>query len=418
MRILVLGAGVVGVTSAWYLARDGHDVTVVDRQPGVAQETSFANAGQVSPGLAGPWAAPGTPAQVLRWMFRRHSPMVLRPWADPGMAVWLTRFLANCNERAFARNKARMARLSEYSQDRLRDLRHVTGIAYDGGQGGLLQMFRSQADLDGIGADTAVLDALGVPYAVLDRAGCVAHEPGLAASAGKIAGGLLLPGDETGDAHLFTQRLALLAASAGVRFATGVAITKLHVEGGELAGVETSKGLMTADRYVVCLGSYAPALLRPIGVRLPVYPVKGYSLTFDLADPDRAPRSTVLDDTYKIGITRLGGRIRVAGTAELSGHSLALRPSRRAALEHSVNDLFPGCGDVRQARFWTGLRPMTPDGAPAIGETRVRNLFLNTGHGTLGWTMACGSGALLADLVSGRRPNVEHADLSPERFAA
>lgn len=416
MRVLVLGAGVVGVSSAWYLARAGHAVTVVDRQDGVAMETSFANAGQISPGLAGPWAAPGTPAQALRWMFHPHSPMVLRPWADPGMAVWLARFVANCNERAFARNKARMARLADYSRDRLRDLRDMTGISYDGAQRGLLQMFRTQADLDGVSLDTAVLDTLGVPYQVLDRAGCVAQEPALAANAAKIAGGLLLPGDETGDAHLFTQRLAAMAAAAGVRFVTNVAITKLHVEGGELAGVETSKGLMTADRYVVCLGSYAPALLRPIGVRLPVYPVKGYSLTFDVADPERAPLSTVLDDTYKIGITRLGDRIRVGGTAELSGHSLALRPSRRAALEHSVMDLFPGCGDVRLARFWTGLRPMTPDGAPAIGETQVKNLFLNTGHGTLGWTMACGSGALLADLVSERRPNVEYADLSPGRF--
>ena len=416
MKILVLGAGVVGVTSAYYLARAGHDVTVVDRRPQAGLETSFANAGQVSPGYSSPWAAPGIPTKALKWLLMKHRPLVIWPMPDPAMWRWGLSMLANCTEAAYALNKARMVRLAEYSRDCLNDLRHETGITYDERQRGTLQLFRTQQQLDHIGADTVVLDRFGVPYQVLDADGCIAAEPALAAVRSLIVGGLRLPHDETGDAHQFTQRLAAMAEGLGVAFRYGTTTRALHVTAGEVTGVETSAGMLTADRYVVALGSYSPLLLRPLHIRLPVYPVKGYSITVPITDPDAAPVSTVMDETYKVAITRLGDRIRVGGTAELAGYSQTLRASRRATLEKSVTDLFPRGGDVSKASFWTGLRPMTPDGTPVIGPTRIPNLFLNTGHGTLGWTMACGSGRLLADLLSGYRPNIEHADLAISRY--
>ncbi|WP_027284328.1 D-amino acid dehydrogenase [Rubritepida flocculans] len=417
MRVLVLGAGVVGVTSAWYLAQAGHEVTVLDRQPGPGLETSFANAGQVSPGYSAPWAAPGIPVKALKWLMMRHRPLVLWPSLDHGLYGWLARMLANCTEEAYRRNKSRMVRLAEYSRDCLRDLRAETGLDYDARSRGTLQLFRTQKQLDSVGADTRVLDAFGVPYELLDAAGCAAAEPALAAVAGKYVGGLRLPGDETGDAHLFTQRLAALAAARGVRFRYGERIEAIEAEAGRVLGVRTAAGRHAADAYVVALGSYGPALLRPLGVFVPVYPVKGYSLTLPVTDPEMAPVSTVMDETYKVAITRLGERIRVGGTAELAGFSLRLRAARRATLAHSVGDLFPRGGDLARASFWTGLRPMTPDGTPVVGGTRYANLFLNTGHGTLGWTMACGSGRLIADIVSRRPPEIAHEDLALARYA-
>ena len=416
MKIIVLGSGVVGVTSAWYLARAGHEVTVVDRQPAAGLETSFANAGQVSPGMSAPWAGPDTPKKAMLWLMMRHRPLVFWPIPDPALIRWVAGFLGNCNATAYARNKGRMVRLAEYSRDRLRDLRHLTGIEYDDRQRGTLQLFRNQAQADHVGDDTAVLDRLGVPYDILDQAACVAREPALAAVPEKFVGGLLLPGDETGDAHLFTQRLAALAEKAGVVFRYGTTIRRLLTEGGRVTGIDTEAGVLTADSYVVALGSYSPALLKQAGIALPVYPVKGYSLTIPVADEAAAPQSTVMDETFKVAITRLGDRIRVGGTAELAGFSTRLREPRRRTLEHSFTDLFPRGGDVSQGKFWTGLRPMTPDGPPVVGATQFPNLWLNTGHGTLGWTMSCGSGALLADLVSGRRPNIEHEDLSLARY--
>ncbi|MBV1798514.1 D-amino acid dehydrogenase [Siccirubricoccus sp. G192] len=418
MRVIVLGSGVVGVTSAWYLARAGHEVTVLDRQPAAGMETSFANAGQVSPGYSAPWAGPGIPVKALKWLMMRHRPLVLWPQADGGLYRWLAQMLANCTEAAYALNKSRMVRLAEYSRDCLRDLRTETGIAYDQRSKGTLQLFRTQKQLDAVGGDTAVLDAFRVPYELLDPAGCVAAEPALGLVPGKFVGGLRLPGDETGDAHLFTQRLAALATAAGVRFRYGVTVQGLEAEGDRITGVVTDQGRLSADSYVVAMGSYSPALLRPLGVKVPVYPVKGYSLTLPVTDAKAAPVSTVMDETYKVAITRLGDRIRVGGTAELAGFSLRLRAPRRETLAHSVRDLFPRGGDLAQATFWTGLRPMTPDGTPVVGPTRLRNLHLNTGHGTLGWTMACGSGRLLADLVTGRKPEIDHQDLALSRYAA
>ena len=418
MKVLVLGAGVVGTSSAYYLARAGHEVTVVDRQPGAGLETSFANAGQVSPGYSAPWAAPGIPLKALRWLMMRHRPFVIWPRLDARLGWWLAQMLANCTDDAYRTNKGRMVRLAEYSRDVLDALRDETGIAYDARQRGTLQLFRTQKQLDHVTDDTRVLDEYGVGYELLDAAGCIAAEPGLRRSSVPFAGGLRLPGDETGDAHLFTQNLARLAEGLGVRFQYGTPVKALQTEGRAVTGAVTASGTLTADRYVVAFGSYSAALVRRLGLHLPVYPVKGYSITVPLADEAAAPVSTVMDETFKVGITRLGERIRVGGTAELAGYSNTLRGPRRATLERSVTDLFPGGGDIAQAKFWTGLRPMTPDGTPIVGATSYANLYTNTGHGTLGWTMACGSARVLADLVSGKAPEVDAADLSYARYAA
>ncbi len=416
MRIVILGAGVIGVTSAWYLAQAGHEVVVIDRQAGPALETSFANAGEISPGYASPWAAPGIPAKAVKWLFMQHAPLILRPQLDMAMLRWLVAMLGNCNARDYAVNKARMVRLAEYSRDKLIELRAGTGIAYDERSQGTLQLFREEKQLAGIDKDIAVLKADGVAYEVLDRAGCIAAEPGLAGSNLALAGGLRLPGDETGDCFKFTNALARMAADAGVEFRMGTTIRRMVRNGDHVAGVETDAGIVTGDAYLVALGSFSPRLVGPLGIRVPVYPVKGYSITVPIVDEGRAPVSTLLDESYKVAITRLGDRIRVGGMAEISGFNNDLPEARRATLEYSLNSLFPGAGDVGRASFWSGLRPMTPDSTPVIGPTRLRNLYLNTGHGTLGWTMACGSAAVIADLLSGRTPAIETADLALSRY--
>ena len=416
MRILILGSGVVGVASAYYLADAGHEVTVLDRQPSAGMETSFANAGQVCPGLSGPWAAPGLPMKAIKWLMMRHRPFVLWPSLEPRFYGWLAQMLANCTPEAYERNKSRMLALAEYSRDALGELRTRTGIEYDHRALGTLQLFRTREQLDHVDADTRVLDTHGLAFHLLDAAGCVAAEPALARVRDRFVGGLRLPADETGDAHLFTRNLAALCESRGVVFRYGVAVAAVDAVGARVEGVDTDAGRFEADAYVAAMGSYTPALLRPLGLRLPVYPVKGYSLTLPIIDPDAAPVSTILDETYKVAITRLGSRIRVGGTAELAGFSATLRRPRRATLEKSVRDLFPEGGDLAEAKFWTGLRPMTPDGTPIVGRTPFTNLFTNTGHGTLGWTMACGSGKLLSDVISGRIPAIPHADLSHDRY--
>ena len=418
MRIVVLGSGVVGVASAYYLAKAGHEVIVVDRQNAAGMETSFANAGQVSPGYAAPWAAPGIPLKALRWLIMRHRPLVVWPRVEPRLYGWLGRMLANCTEEAYRRNKRRMLALAEYSRNQLIALRNETGIEYDHRERGTLQLFRTARQLDHVGQDTRVLDDFGLRYEVLDQAGCVAAEPALSRVREKVVGGLRLPGDETGDAHLFTQGLARLCVTLGVTFRFGTAIAALRHDGLRVSGVEVGGARpVHGDAYVVAMGSFTPALLRPLGIRLPIYPVKGYSLTMDITDAEGAPMSTVMDETFKVGITRLGGRIRVGGTAELAGFSSTLRSPRRATLERSVGDLFPDAADRTEARFWTGLRPMTPDGTPIIGATSYENLFINSGHGTLGWTMACGSGRVLADVIGGCEPEIEHAELALARYA-
>ncbi|NMG71593.1 D-amino acid dehydrogenase [Parazoarcus communis] len=416
MHVLVLGSGVIGTTIAYYLARAGHQVTVVDRQPGPALETSFANAGEVSPGYSAPWAGPGVPLKAIKWMLMHHSPLVIKPMLDPAMWRWGLAMLRNCTESAYQINKSRMVRLAEYSRDCLKQLRAETGIDYDERSQGTLQLFRTQQQLDGVGKDVEILKSSGVPFQVLDRAGYLEYEPALAAVKDKFVGGLRLPGDETGDCFKFTQNLARMAEALGVEFRFGTAISGIEQQGGRITGVRTQAGTLTADHYVLALGSYSTQLLKPLGIDVPVYPVKGYSITVPITDPAMAPESTIMDETHKVAVTRLGDRIRVGGTAQLSGFDLNLDENRRKTLEFVVGDLFPQGGDLARAEFWTGLRPMTPDGTPIIGGTRYANLTLSTGHGTLGWTMAAGTGRVVADMLSGKTPEIRIDDLSVARY--
>ncbi|MGK9049322.1 D-amino acid dehydrogenase [Stutzerimonas chloritidismutans] len=416
MRVLVLGSGVVGTASAYYLARAGFEVVVVDRQPAVAMETSFANAGQVSPGYASPWAAPGVPLKAMKWLLQRHAPLAIKLTGDVDQYLWMAQMLRNCTAARYAVNKERMVRLSEYSRDCLDELRAETGIAYEGRQLGTTQLFRTQAQLDAAAKDIAVLQRSGVPYELLDRAGIARVEPALAKVSHKLSGALRLPNDQTGDCQMFTSRLAEMAVALGVEFRFEQNIQRLDYAGDRLAGVWIDGKLETADRYVLALGSYSPQMLKPLGIRAPVYPLKGYSLTVPISDPAMAPQSTVLDETYKVAITRFDRRIRVGGMAEIAGHDLSLNPRRRETLEMVVGDLYPQGGDPSDAVSWTGLRPATPDGTPIIGATPYRNLFLNTGHGTLGWTMACGSGRVLADLLASKRPQISTEGLDIFRY--
>jgi D-amino-acid dehydrogenase len=417
MRVVVLGGGVVGISSAYYLARAGFEVVVIDRQQGPALETSFANAGQVSPGYASPWAAPGIPLKTMKWLLQAHAPLAIKLTGQLHQYQWMAQMLQNCTAKRYAINKERMVRLSEYSRDCLDELRSETGIDYEARQLGTTQLFRSQEQVDAAIKDIRVLDASGVPYEVLDRAGIARVEPALAKVSHKLAGALRLPNDQTGDCQMFTRKLALLAAQLGVQFRFGQSIQQLEKRQGEIHGVWVDGQLEQGDYYVVALGSYSPQLLKPVGINAPVYPLKGYSLTVPISNPAMAPTSTILDETYKVAITRFDQRIRVGGMAELAGFDLSLNPKRRATLEMITGDLYPEGGDLTQAEFWTGLRPATPDGTPIVGATRYRNLFLNTGHGTLGWTMACGSGRYLADLLQKKRPQISSEGLAIDRYS-
>ena len=416
MKVAVLGGGVIGVTTAYYLARSGHEVELIERRGGVAEETSFANAGQVSPGYSSPWAGPGIPLKALRWLTMRYGPLAVRPKFDPDMWRWLLSLLRNCTSARYAANKGRMVPLAEHSRDCLAALRAETGIAYDERSLGTLQLFRTQQQLDAVAKDIEVLRQIGVAYEVLSPSGCRRIEPGLKQATAPIAGGLRLPGDETGDCKLFTERLAVLAGALGVTFSLETEVAGVITDNGRFSGVTTSCGRKSFDACVVALGCATPALLRPHGMRIPIYPIKGYSLTLPVRDDLAAPVSTVMDETYKTAITRLGDRIRVGGTAEVSGFDMRLRPIRRRALEHSFGQLFPGGGDASEASFWCGLRPMTPDGPPLVCATPVKGLFINAGHGTLGWTMACGSADVIADMLGGRMPAIDVDGLSLTRY--
>ena len=416
MKVLILGSGVIGTCTAYYLAKAGHQVTVVDRQPGPALETSYGNAGEVSPGYSSPWAGPGVPLKAIQWMLMHHSPLVIRPLLDPAMWRWGLQMLRNCTEARYQVNKARMVRLAEYSRDCLKQLRADTGISYDERSQGTLQLFRTQKQLDGTAKDIEILQQYGVPFQLLDREAYLQYEPALQLVKEKFVGALRLPGDETGDCFKFTNALAKMAEALGVQFRYGVQIDRIAADGAKITGVHTSAGLLQADSYLVALGSYSPILLKPLGFNLPVYPVKGYSITVPITDAASAPESTVMDETHKVAVTRLGDRIRVGGTAELGGYNLQLREERRATLNHVVTDLFPKGGDTSKAEFWTGLRPMTPDGTPVLGGTPYPNLQISTGHGTLGWTMAAGTGRVMADLLSNRQPEISMDGLTLARY--
>ena len=415
MRVIVLGSGVIGVASAYYLAQQGASVTVLDRQAGPAEETSFGNAGQISPGYSTPWAAPGIPFKAVKWMFQHHAPLAINMDGSMWQLQWMAQMLKNCNPQSYAINKERMTRVAEYSRDCLRDLRKATGIHYENRSKGTLQVFRNEAQLEAVQRDIQVLKECGVDYELLLKEDLAKVEPALAFAQDKLVGGLHLPNDETGDCYLFTNALATLAKDMGVDFKFNQNVEKLVLEGDEIKGVLVNGQVLTADRYVLAFGSYSRDFLKPLNLDLPVYPVKGYSLTIPIVDPAFAPQSTVLDETYKIAITRFDKRIRVGGMAELSGFNHGLNENRRATLQMVTEDLFPG-GDMQQATFWTGLRPMTPDSTPIIGATRFSNLFLNTGHGTLGWTMACGSGKLISDLVLNHKTDINTEGLSIQRY--
>ncbi|WP_045436967.1 D-amino acid dehydrogenase [Acinetobacter calcoaceticus] len=416
MRVIVLGSGVIGVASAYYLAQQGAEVTVLDRQAGPAEETSFGNAGQISPGYSTPWAAPGIPFKAVKWMFQHHAPLAINLDGSMWQLQWMAQMLKNCNPQSYAVNKERMMRVAEYSRDCLRELRKDTGINYENRAKGTLQLFRKESQMEAVQRDISVLQECGVSYELLNGNELGRVEPALANTQDKLVGGLHLPNDETGDCYLFTNALAQIAKELGVNFQFNQNVEKLIVEGDEIKGVQVNGKVLTADRYVLAFGSYSRDFLKPLDLQLPVYPVKGYSLTIPIIDPAFAPQSTVLDETYKIAITRFDQRIRVGGMAELSGFNLGLNEDRRATLQMVTQDLFPG-GDMAQASFWTGLRPMTPDSTPIIGATRFKNLFLNTGHGTLGWTMACGSGKLISDIVLNHKTEISTDGLSIQRYS-
>ena len=416
MRICVLGAGVVGLTSAYYLTKKGYQVTVIDRQADVALETSFANAGQISPGYSAPWAAPGIPLKAIKWLMQKHAPLRISAEPEFKKIEWMIKMLGQCTNSAYNTNKSRMMMLAEYSRDQFIELRKDIGIEYQDGQGGTLQLFRKTEQVDAAQKDIKVLKALGVPHELLTPEQIALIEPGLSSVIDKFQGGLRLTGDETGDCYLFCKSLKTTCEELGVTFQFNSDIKSLSVKSNKIDGVVTQLGLQEFDKVLVCLGSYSKELLKACDIDIPVYPVKGYSLTVPISDTSYAPISTVMDETYKVAVTRLGDRIRAAGTAELAGYNLDLPKSRTETISHVVGDLFgKGC-DLAEAEYWTGLRPMTPDGTPVVGASGIGGLYLNTGHGTLGWTMSCGSAAVIADIIAGDKTDIDSQDLSVERY--
>jgi len=416
MKILVLGSGVIGVTSAWYLAKAGHDVTVIDRQQEPASETSFANAGQLSFGYTTPWASPGLALKAAKWMMRKNSPLIIQPKPSLTMAQWLFAMLRNCNEKSYKKNKTLMMRISDYSARCLAALRQETGIDYEARMKGTIQLFRNSHQLDAAQKDIEVLKADGIAFELLDEKACIAFEPGLAGLHGEIIGALRMPGDETGDCRIFTTKLANLAKAQGVCFLFNTRVERLLEENGRITGVKTSAGEFRADACLAAMASFTPQFLDPLGLKVPIYPIKGYSITAPIVDETKAPVSTVIDDNFRVAVTRLGNTIRVGGMAELSGYHIHLPKARQRTLETALHMMFKGAGDTSNVKLWSGLRPVTPDSVPVIGKTRYHGLFINAGHGTLGWTMACGSGRLIADIISGQKPEIDPKELDISRY--
>ena len=412
MQVIVMGAGVVGVTTAWYLHQAGHEVTVLERNRGAACETSFGNGGQISVSHAEPWANPSAPLKLLKWLGREDAPLLFRLRADPAQWRWGLQFLRECSAARTRHNMLQLINLGTYSRASLQALREETGIQYDHLTKGIMHFYTSQKDFDEALEPARIMQEMGVVREIITPDRVVEIEPALASARNQLAGATFTPADESGDVNLFTTRLAALAAEKGVKFRYGVRIQKLLVAGGEMQGVELADEhgqyeVAKADAYVLALGSFSAGLARDIGIRLDIYPAKGYSATLPVLDPARAPQVSLTDDEYKLVYSRFGNRLRVAGTAELNGYGMALNPVRCEALVKRTLALFPGVSDPKQAKFWTGLRPTTPGNVPYIGRSRVGGLFLNTGHGTLGWTHGCGSGRALAELMSGRRPDVD-----------
>jgi D-amino-acid dehydrogenase len=412
MKVVVLGAGVVGTTSAWFLAKSGHDVIVIDRCPGAGLETSFANGGQISVSHAEPWANPSAPLKIMKWLAKEDAPLLFRLRPDAAQWLWGLRFLRECLPERTRHNIAQIVNLGLYSRATLRELRRETGIAYDHLERGILHFYTSQRELDAAREPTRLMRELGCDRQLKTAQECVAIEPALAGMRNQLAGGTYTPSDESGDAHQFTQRLAALAAEAGVSFRYDTTVLGLERAGDAVTCVRLIDAAghvssLRSDVYVTALGSYSAPLLGAIGIRVPVYPAKGYSVTMQIADAALAPTVSLTDDEYKLVFSRLGDRLRIAGTAELNGYDTSINEARCRAIVKRTIELFPGAGRRDSARFWTGLRPATPSNVPLIGRSRYPNLYLNTGHGTLGWTHACGSARALADLVAGRRPEID-----------
>ncbi|MEZ2623114.1 D-amino acid dehydrogenase [Paenalcaligenes hominis] len=416
MKVLVLGAGVAGVCSAYYLAKQGHSVTVIDRLEGSAMETSFGNAGQVSFGYASPWAAPGIPLKAAKWLFAEHPPFSFKPDGSLYQLQWMLKMWANCTPAHYKINKERMVRVADYSRKCLAKLREDTHIQYEARQKGTLQLFRTDEQMAASEADMRVLQEMGVAFQLLGRDQLSSAEPALELVKEKFVGGLRSPDDETGDCRLFTLALTKMAEELGVEFRFNESIQQIQRQGDTITGVISNNQLITADAYLVCLGSWSRPLLRNIAP-IPVYPLKGYSITVPIADPDFAPQSTLLDESYKIALTRFDNRIRVGGMAEVAGFDKTLNPKRQATLLMVLNDLFPKASHEKtDVNFWTGLRPKTPDSVPIIGKGPAKNLYLNSGHGTLGWTMSTGSARLIADIISGNEPEIRVDDLNLSRY--
>ena len=420
MRVLVLGAGVAGVATAYFLHTQGHEVTVLDRQAGPALETSFANAGHMCPSYATPWAAPGMKLKAARWiaaawLLRHDTPLRYTPRIDPHQWRWLKRWLGECNAERYAANKARMGRIARYSHAQLVTLREHLGISYQQTTRGNLQVFRDQAGLDNAGLAARVLQQSDVPHQLMNVDACLAFEPALARDA--IAGGLLLPRDETGDCRMFAEGLAGWLAARGVSFRYNTSALTMRSESGRIAAIATSAGTLSADAYVMACASDSVGLCRSLGINLPVMPVKGFSITVPIADRTRAPQGGIMDEALKVAIAPMGDTLRAAGTAQIGSRDATVRPADCNTPRHSLATLFPGAAAMAQARHWAGLRPMTPDGAPIVGGTNYPNLFLATGGGSNGWTTACGVGRLAADAVSDRPSEIAAAEFSVARFA-
>jgi len=416
VKVVVIGAGVIGTAAAWYLSEQGHQVTVLERRDGPGLETSFANGGQISPCHAEPWANPGVLSKLLAWAGREDAPLLLRRRAlDADLIAWGLAFLWHCTPWRTRINTERALRLALYSRACLIDLRAATGLSYDDRQAGILHVYRDPKGFAHARAAAELMGRHGLDRRVVDRDGCVALEPALAHAAPSLAGGIFTPGDESGDAHRFTRDLARRAEGRGVAFVWSCTVRRLIAEGRRIRALDTDRGEIAADAVVLAAGCHSRALARPLGLDLPIIPAKGYSITAAVADPGRAPGVSITDDEHKMVYSRLGDRLRCAGTAEFTGFDLTLTPSRVGMIRDRVQALFPGGADYLGAEPWAGLRPVTPDGVPLIGPTPYANLWLDTGHGTLGWTMACGSGRLIADLISGRPPEIAAADLGLAR---
>ncbi len=418
MKITVLGAGIIGVTTAWYLTQQGHEVTVVDRQPDAALETSFANGAQISVCFCEPWASKDAPIKMLKWMTQADAPLLYRFKLDPHQWRWGLQFLANCNDASFARNVQQLVSLGRYSQHALHEIVATTGIQYERLQKGILHYFSSQAGLEGGVAGAQLMQQYGVDRRILDRAGVLAIEPALASFGNSITGGTFTPTDESGDAKIFTQELVKRARSFGAKFLFNHSIQSLNTNLGSVRGVTIQDRLtglvntLNTDAVVVAMGAYSRELLKPLGENLMIYPAKGYSATLKLRDPSKASQVSLLDDERKIAISRLGDSIRIAGTAELNGFDTSLDSAtarlRCAALVKRFEEIFPGVADTSEPHFWTGLRPSTPTNIPYIGRAKnIKGLWINAGHGTLGWTHGAGSGKALAELIDGRQPDFE-----------